>query len=396
MADEMAGEMVVAGGGIGGLAAALACGRMGHRIHLVEQAAQFGEVGAGIQLGPNAGRVLESWGLTDALNAVAATPQALQVRSATTAQLLATLPLGPRMAQHYGAAYRTIARTDLHGLLLQAVQALPNVTVQLGTAVTPVAQDGACVTLRTPLGQLLRTPLLVGADGVWSRVRHSVVADGPAHLTGHLAFRAMVPQASLPAALRSEVVTAWLGPRFHAVHYPVQRGAWLNVVVIVHSAMVGDPGQWDRGANADELRSRVAAAARPLRDLVDAIPAWRLWTLSDRPPMQSAAEHARGRIALLGDAAHPMRPYLAQGAGMAIEDAAALAQSLAEHADVPVALQRYAQVRWQRNARVQARALRNGEVFHLRGPLAAARDVALKLFGARLLDMPWLYRGVPD
>lgn len=392
----MATNMVIAGGGIGGLAAALACGRSGHRVHLVEQAAQFGEVGAGVQLGPNVGRVLESWGLTDALSAVAAMPQALQVRSATTAALLGTLPLGQAMVQRYGAPYRTIARADLHGLLLKAVQALPDVTLQLGAAVTPVDQDPRGVTLRTSLGQLLRTPLLVGADGVWSRIRGSVVQDGKPRVTGHLAFRAMVPQASLPAALRSDVVTAWMGPRFHAVQYPVQRGEWLNVVVIVQGQVYGDPSHWDHSANPDELRRHLSGAARPLMDLVNAVPAWRLWALSDRPPMQGAAEHAKGRIALLGDAAHPMRPYLAQGAGMAIEDAAALAQSLAEDADIPAALQRYAQVRWQRNARVQARAVRNGEIFHLEGLMAAGRNTALRLLGANLLDVPWLYRGVPD
>lgn len=388
--------MVIAGGGIGGLAAALACGLSGHRVHLIEQAAQFGEVGAGIQLGPNVGRVLESWGLTDALDAVAFKPSALQVRSAMSAKLLATLPLGQAMVARYGSAYRTIARADLHGILLRAVQALPDVTLQLGTAVTPVDHEADGVTLRTSLGQLLRTPLLVGADGVWSRVRSSVVSDGKPRVTRHLAYRAMVPQTSLPAALRSDVVTAWMGPRFHAVQYPVQRGEWLNVVVIVQGQVYGDPSQWDQSANPDELRRRMQGAAHPLMDLVDAIATWRLWALSDRPPMQSAAEHAKGRIALLGDAAHPMRPYLAQGAGMAIEDASALAQALAENTDIPAALQRYANVRWQRNARVQARAIRNGEIFHLDGLMATGRNMALKLLGARLLDVPWLYRGAPD
>jgi salicylate hydroxylase len=388
----MASEMVIAGGGIGGLAAALACGRFCHRVHLIEQAAQFGEVGAGIQLGPNAGRVLDSWGLAEALDAVAAIPQALQVRSATSAKLLATLPLGQAMVQRYGATYRTIARADLHGILLRAVQSLPNVTFQLGTAVTPVDHDADGVNLRTSLGQLVHTPLLVGADGVWSRVRSSVVPDGKPRVTGHLAYRAMVPQASLPSALRSDVVTAWMGPRFHAVQYPVQRGEWLNVVIIVQGRVYGDPSLWDQSANPDELRRRMEGATGPLMDLVDAIATWRLWALSDRPPMQSAAEHAKGRIALLGDAAHPMRPYLAQGAGMAIEDAAALAQSLAENADIPAALQRYANVRWQRNARVQARAIRNGEIFHLQGLMATGRNAALKLLGRSLLDVPWLYR----
>ena len=179
------------------------------------------------------------------------------------------------------------------------------------------------------------------------------------------------------------------------VQYPVRSGAWLNVVAIVHGGVTGDWQHWDHGANAADLRDRLADAAPRLRALLQAIDHWRLWPLSDRPPMRAAAEQAHGRIALLGDAAHPMRPYLAQGAGMAIEDAWVLQNCLrgAAPADMAAALARYAALRWQRNARVQQRAIRNGRVFHLRGPVRWARDAALRLLGARLLDMPWLYNG---
>jgi salicylate hydroxylase len=226
-------------------------------------------------------------------------------------------------------------------------------------------------------------------------VRKQVVANDVApRVTGHLAFRAMLPQAQLPAALRSQVVTAWMGPDFHGVHYPVRGGEWLNVVCIVHGRVAGDPQSWDHSANAQELRSRMALARGPLQELIHAIDQWRLWPLTDRPPMASAAEHAKGRIALLGDAAHPMRPYLAQGAGMAIEDAAALATCLADApGQIPRALARYADMRWQRNARVQARAIRNGEIYHFKGVRQLGRDLALKLLGARLMDVPWLYSG---
>jgi salicylate hydroxylase len=176
------------------------------------------------------------------------------------------------------------------------------------------------------------------------------------------------------------------------VQYPVRGGEWLNVVVIVQGQVVGDPTSWDHSANAQELRARLADAQAPLLDLIHAIDEWRLWPLYDRAPMASASEQAQGRIALLGDAAHPMRPYLAQGAGMAIEDAQQLVASLQVHVgDVPAALAHYAQVRWQRNAHVQARAIRNGEIFHLQGAMRLGRDVALKLLGRHLLDVPWLY-----
>ncbi|MDE2417306.1 MAG: FAD-dependent monooxygenase [Burkholderiales bacterium] len=393
----MNNEMLIVGGGIGGLAAALACARTGAQVQLLEQSPEFGEVGAGIQLGPNVVRVLESWGLGDALRSVAAFPQCLRVRNAMNGRVLGELPLDQAMVQRYGASYATIARADMHGLLLEAVRGQAGVQLHLSSEVTGVEQDSHEVRVRT-LTQTYRAPVLVGADGVWSRLRKEVVDDGPPRVTGHLAFRTLVPQADLPERLRSQVVTAWMGRDFHVVQYPVRRGEMLNVVAIVHGKVQGDPKHWDHSANAAELRTRLADASTALRDLVAAIPAWRLWALSDRPPMRSAAEHARGRIALLGDAAHPMRPYLAQGAGMAIEDADALANVLmnaldALPADVPAALQAYASQRWQRNARVQARAIRNGEIFHLQGPMQLGRDLSLRLLGQKLLDVPWLYSG---
>jgi salicylate hydroxylase len=204
----------------------------------------------------------------------------------------------------------------------------------------------------------------------------------------------MLPQRDLPQALRSQVITAWMGPDFHVVQYPVRGGEWLNVVAVVHGEVVGDPKSWDHSANAPELRAKLAKAGAPLLDLIHAIPDWRLWALTDRPPMHGASQHAVGRVALLGDAAHPMRPYLAQGAGMAIEDAHELARVLAlPKTDVPVALKIYAQNRWQRNARVQARSIRNGEIFHMKGAMRMGRDLSLKLLGKQLLDVPWLYSG---
>lgn len=383
--------IVIVGGGIGGLASALAAARAGLSVRLLEQAQAFGEVGAGIQLGPNVVRVLQGWGLGDALARVAAFPAQLEVRNALSAETLGVLPLGERAVARYGAPYATVARADLHALLLQAVQAHP-VALQLATTLARVQQDADAVHLQTAAGDSLTTPLLVGADGLWSRVRQTLMPHAQPRSTGHLAFRAMVRQDSLPAPLRSQVVTAWLGPKFHAVQYPVRGGEWLNVVAIVQGHVEGDPQSWDHSANATELRARLANAQAPLLDLIYALDDWRLWPLYDRPPMASAAEQAQGRIALLGDAAHPMRPYLAQGAGMAIEDAQQLVASLlAQPAHVPAALAHYAQTRWQRNARVQARAIRNGQIFHLRGPARQGRDASLRLLGARLLDVPWLY-----
>ena len=314
-------SMVIVGGGIGGLATAVAAARAGAAVKLLEQAQAFGEVGAGIQLGPNVVRVLQQWGLETALRRVAAFPERLEVRSALTAQVLGVLVLGARAVARYGAPYATVARVDLHSLLLQAAQEHADVDLQLHAVLASVQQDAQQVELQTTQGTRICTPLLVGADGLWSRVREHLLPDSQPRATGHLAFRAMVPQSALPALVRSQVITAWLGPKFHAVQYPVRGGEWLNVVVIVQGHTPGDPTSWDHSANAAEIRARLAYAQAPLLDLIHAIDEWRLWALYDRAPISSAAQQAQGRIALLGDAAHPMRPYLAQGAGMAIEDA---------------------------------------------------------------------------
>jgi salicylate hydroxylase len=268
-----------------------------------------------------------------------------------------------------------------------------SVRLNVASAVDRFVQHVDSVTLNTSDGREAQGEVLVGADGLWSRVRQQLLHDGPPRATGHLAYRALLPQLSLPEGLRSKQVTAWLGPRLHVVQYPVRGGDWLNVVAIVHGRMDGDVESWDHSANAAELRQAMAATCPPLQDLIHAIEHWRLWPLSIRPPMRGAHEQAKGRVALLGDAAHPMLPYLAQGAGMAIEDADCLGQALGTSGlDVPAAVKHYAERRWQRNARVQAGAIRNGQIFHATGVVRWGRDAALKLLGERLLDMPWLYR----
>lgn len=402
----MTQQVLVAGGGIGGLAAALACTLGGAQVRLFEQAAQFSEVGAGIQLGPNVVRVLQGWGLSQALIDVAAFPQRLQVRDAATGRELGVLRLGERALQRYGAAYATVHRADLHGLLLDALRARSEAHLTLRCQVGQVNQQPDAVTLQTTDGLEVRGDLLVGADGLWSRVRELLLHDGPPRATGHLAYRALVPQASLPERLQSQQVTVWLGAHLHVVQYPVRGGEWLNVVGLVAGQLPAAvpvapearsrtlPEHWDHHASAAELRAAMAQTCASLQDLMQAIEGWRRWALCDRVPMRGPHEQAQGRVALLGDAAHPMLPYLAQGAGMAIEDAAELGHVLAQPGlDVSAALQHYAQRRWQRNARVQARAIRNGQIFHASGPVAWGRNGAMKLLGERLLDMPWLYGG---
>ncbi|MBC7599215.1 MAG: FAD-dependent monooxygenase [Polaromonas sp.] len=393
----MSRQALIAGGGIGGLAMALAASRANWDVHLFEQAAVFSEVGAGVQLGPNVVKVLHQWGLADALRGVAAFPELLQVRGAVSGEVLGNLRLGAVMAARYGAPYATVHRADLHGLLLEAVQQHTGARLHLARPSKSFHQTPQAVTVHTADGLSSEGDVLIGADGLWSTTRQQLLGDGPPRRVGHLAYRALVPQTTLPEYLRSQNVTVWLGARMHIVHYPVRGGAWLNVVAIVHGDMTTDLNTWDHSAHATDLAAALAGSHGMLQDLVHSIANWRLWPLCDRAPMQGTYQHALGRVALLGDAAHPMRPYLAQGAGMAIEDAAELGRLLPLAADpavdVPVLLQRYALNRWQRNARVQARALRNGQIFHAQGLLRWGRDAAMKLLGEKLLDMPWLYGG---
>lgn len=396
MTNMASQQVLIAGGGIGGLASALACAQRGVSVQLIERAAQLSEVGAGIQIGPNVTRILQAWGLGEALAQVAAFPKQLQARDAQTGQVLGTLPLGERAQSRYGAPYATIHRADLQGILHRAAQAA-GVDMLLGQTVHGWRETASGVEVNTADGPSVQAGALIGADGVWSAVRQQLLGDAPARFTGHLAYRALVAQADFPAHLRSDQVTVWMGPRLHVVHYPVRSGQWLNLVAIVHGDKPIQDQDWDQVGHTQSLMQAMGAVGRDLHARLASVPAWRQWALHDRAPLSGAKQMAQGRVALLGDAAHPMRPYLAQGAGMAIEDAQVLAQSLCTGgASVPEQLNSYAQARWARNARVQARAIRNGRIFHAQGAVALGRNLSMRLMGERVMDVPWLYGGGPS
>ncbi|MRD47784.1 FAD-dependent monooxygenase [Caenimonas koreensis] len=393
----MGTQIFIAGGGIGGLATALACVQAGFDVRLFERAVGFSEVGAGLQLGPNATRRLQAMGLGDRLQALASFPSSLRIRSALTGKTLGQLSLGDDIAQRYGAPYATMHRADLQVMLLDAVCAT-GVDLRTGAVIESVVAGSSVVSVSTSAAASpVECDVLVGADGLWSAVRRYVAGATPPSFTGHLAYRGLIKQTDLPAAMRQRDVHVWLGPRLHVVAYPVRRDELLNVVAIVQGEQPDDLRDWDQAGVTAQLHAALGDMCAPLRELIHAIHSWRLWALNDRPAVRGAAEMASGRIALVGDAAHPMRPYLAQGAAMAIEDGVELARCLAmvkeAGIDVPLALSRYALNRWQRNAQVQIRAQGNGDIFHSTGVVRWGRDIAMRVLGEGLLDQPWLYRG---
>jgi salicylate hydroxylase len=386
--STMSEKVLIVGGGIAGLASGLALARAHAEVRILERAPALTEVGAGVQLGPNVTCILNAWGMLPAIEKVATYPVNLHARNAKSGEVLATLPLSD-MTTRYGSPYITIHRADLQSALLEKVQAL-GVDVQCDSPVHKLPTD------------LHKTAeALVIADGVWSNLRQQLLGDGPPRMTGHLAYRALVAQTDLPAHLRTQDVSVWMGPNVHMVQYPVRGCEWLNVVCLTEGKLQGISLQDLQGWNLSktpqdtrvDLQSALKGTCADLQSLVEACSNWRLWPLCDRQPMHSAAQHAQGRVALVGDAAHPMRPYLAQGAGMAIEDAAELGHqwTALAHQDVSQRFAAFAQARWQRNAHVQARAIRNGDIFHATGPIQWARDVSLRTLGEKLLDMPWLY-----
>jgi salicylate hydroxylase len=389
-------HVIVAGAGIGGLAAALALARAGQRVTVLERNAEFAPIGAGIQLGPNAVKVLASWGLQDALLARACLPQAIAVHHASTGRSISRILLGNAVQQRYGQVYASVHRAHLHAVLLAAVQAEPGVQVLCNAPVQGVQQlPNSTVQVSTP-EQACTADALIAADGVWSSVRPLVFADGAPRATGHAAYRTLLPIAQVPAAWRNHV-GVWWARDVHVVHYPVHSGQQLNLVVLSQAPAAQATASWAQSASHAQVMAQLPEMCSDLKALLnlahnaqcDANP-WQSWHLYDRP---AARSWVQGHVALLGDAAHPMLPYLAQGAAMALEDAAVLAQQVAAQPDWSSAFINYQSIRKPRAERVVATARRNGRIFHLPAPWSIARDAVLAYKGTEVLGMPWLYAG---
>lgn len=387
----MTHRILIAGAGIGGLAAATALAQRGCEVKVLEAAKEFGEVGAGIQLGPNAMRVIAALGLERQVQAVASCPESIVIADASSGQTLCRMLLGSAVRERYGQAYVSMHRADLHAVLLQAAQ---HAGVQLHADHLLQKYEHSAQEIQG-LGAdfAYKTDVLIGADGLWSRVRAQMLGDGLPHATGHAAFRALLPAHDVPEVLRTPHVRTWWARDVHVVSYPLRGGALWNVVVLAEMKDSHTEG-WSLAASHDEVMRLFKRTEPALTRLLESCGAqeagWKRWNLFDRKPL-SAMQMARGRVALMGDAAHPMLPYLAQGAAMALEDAWVLAQCLSANPNVAQALQNYAHVRAARNARVVRRAQRNGQIFHWSGVMAKARNAVLALQGTQVLGLPWLY-----
>ena len=386
--------VIIAGAGIGGLTAALAIARHGFGVTVFDQAQRLEEIGAGIQLSPNASRILIALGLGEQLRRHVVAPEELRVMNARTARVLARAPLGAVAEKRYGAPYWVIHRGDLQAVLIDAVRVHPDIVLNLGARVEDFAlnEDGVTVFARSAQHLLEdRGVALIGADGLWSSLRRRLGHRREPRFARRTAWRALAPADALMPELRAPAVNLWFGTRAHLVHYPVRGGSLVNVVAIVRDDW-REPG-WSASGERAEILARYRApmwSAVP-RALLAAPEHWQKWALYDRPPL---ARWGKGAVTLLGDAAHPMLPYLAQGAAMAIEDAAVLAQRLADARDDPAgAMRRYERQRRRRAARAQRAARRNGIVYQLGGPGAFLRTLALTAIGGErlLARYDWLY-----
>jgi salicylate hydroxylase len=389
---------IIAGAGIAGLTTAIALSRAGLRVAIYERATTLNEFGAGLQLTPNATRILARYGLLERVLPLASRPCAVVVLRGSDDTELMRMPLDDA-ERRWGAAYLVIHRADLQRALLDAVRAQPDVELTLGATVLDFIDDGGHLSVRVERGLAQshdEADLLIGADGLRSRVRDQLGfgAQDDVEFAGRVAYRAIInPDDANPR--RTQNVVLRLGRQAHLVQYPLRAGSIMNLVATIGSAWpTGNTNHADRerehALNYASLETAFRRWSKEARLLAQAPVQWRAWPLYHRSPISS---FSLGRVALIGDAAHPMVPFLAQGAAQAIEDAGQLGRVLSQVQDISAALSMYSRDRVARATRVQREALKVGRIYHMSGPLAFARDAAMRMLGTRGLTerYDWLY-----
>jgi 2-polyprenyl-6-methoxyphenol hydroxylase-like FAD-dependent oxidoreductase len=384
--------ILIAGGGIGGLSAALALALKGRRTRVLEKAPEFGEIGYGIQMGPNVSRMLDRLGLLEALEPYSVFPDALIMVDAVENREISRIALGAKFRERYGYRYFVIHRRDLHGEIYEACKRRAEIALEASRGVQGFEERDGVVRVRCENGAEYEGAALVGAEGLWSPTRAAIVGDGAPRVSGHVTYRGVVPTGEIIDRSHLDSMTIWVGPGFHLVQYRLRGGEVMNNVATVSSPRFRRGERKDFGDWA-ELEQAVSRAAPPVREMLRYFQRERNWVLHDREPVTS---WTRGRATLLGDAAHPTLQYLAQGANMAIEDAVVLAGKVAAAGDdYPRAFAAYQGERMNRTARVVLSSRFFGEYFHVDG---GARELRNELARRRDPDDPWeidwLYRGI--
>jgi len=337
--------------------------------------------------------MFECMGVTDEINKLAVFPESLLMRDSVTGQEVTRISLGKEFLAKFKYPYAVIHRADLHRVLLAASQRKSLIDLCPATKVEAVEEGSDGVAVRTDKGERYSAEALIGADGLWSTIRPLIVNDGKPVVSGHIAYRAVLPTSEMPAQLCWQSMALWAGENVHLVHYPLRGGDLFNLVAVFHSSRYEEG--WDTFGDVNELHQRFAGTCGDVRTLLAKVESWRMWVLCDRQPVK---EWSRGRMTLLGDAAHPMLQYLAQGACMAIEDAVCLADSVEEaDGDFAAAFKAYQAARYLRTGRVQLMARVYGEAFHASGVVRELRNMTLagRTQADALASMEWLYGEQP-
>ena len=386
--------VLIAGGGIGGLALAVALARNGIGCRVLERRRDPVEAGAGIQLGPNAIGVLTRLGVAARLEGCVGRPEWLRVHDGGSGRPIAALPLGPWIKERHHFPYWVAHRADLHAALLETAASLPLVEIATGCEVVSFRTAERTVEVHTADGRVHEAAVLVGADGIWSAIRRQLWPAAKLTYSGKTAARAIIDRSTAPAPFSDNATGVWLAPGGHVVHYPVRGGAEIALVAILAEDWPGE--DWGLPVDRSALLKRLETFCGPLVEFLALAADWRRWPLYDPAPL---ARWSRGNVTLLGDAAHPVLPFLAQGGALAIEDAETLAAALRIWRSNPsLAIERYERARRPRAVQMQRASRRNGQIYHLPKPLSLARDLTLGAIPGRriMARYDWIYGWRPE